>query len=93
MCESHFTSVHRRISHYLPQLYSMNILIGTCSANATGVIRVKVVEYVINTIDRFVFNIRKCEHVSDFIRFRNLMLFHRTIKSGTFIEGFYILTF
>lgn len=83
--------VKRRLAHALlmPQiLYGIELVSGT---NAVNLLRLN---RAVNVIARFVYDVRRREHISEFVRsflgcsfsnfveYRNLLLFYKVIKSG-----------
>lgn len=69
-------------------MYGLEVISGTSHTLFTRL------KYIVNTIVRFVYNIRRRDHISghverflgfpfeNFVNHRNLLLFHRIVKSG-----------
>lgn len=83
--------VKRRMAHALLMsqvIYGLEVTSGT-----TGTILTRL-KYIVNAIVRFVYNVRRRDHISghvkrflgfsfeNFVKYRNLLLFHRIVKSG-----------
>lgn len=83
--------VKRRMAHAILMsqvIYGLEVTSGTTGALLTRL------KYIVNTIVRFVYNVRRRDHISghvkrflgfsfeNFVKYRNLLLFHRIVKSG-----------
>lgn len=83
--------VRYNLAHAL--LFS-NILYGLEVYTGTGSMRLRMIRRIFNLIVRFVYNVRRYEHVSNFafsflgctfnnfIKYRNMILFYKIIKNG-----------